>query len=141
MLIKNPRSDAELLREATAQRKAWKAGLYSATCLEAGERPSKRGNDMIETVWAVSDGEGNVREHHDYFTDTPVAALKLRHCCEATDCLAQYEAGEVRAEMFPGREVTVQLGVEKRRGYPERNIILDYRPATSHVVTPLRNAG
>ena len=44
------------------------------------------------------------------------------------------------AEMFPGREVTVRLGIEKRRGYPERNVILDYRPASSHVVK-LRASG
>lgn len=136
MLVK-PRSEAEAQREEAARRKTWKVGLYSATCLSASERPSKQGNDMIETVWAVRNGD-EVREFRDYFTDKALSAVKLRHCCEATDCLAQYEAGEVHAEMFIDREATVQLGIEKRRGYPERNTILDYRPAS---VIGLRQAG
>ena len=137
MLVK-PRSEAEAQREEAARRKAWKVGLYSATCLSASERPSKRGNDMIETVWAVTQWRRKCASSAIISQTRLCQALKLRHCCEATDCLAQYEAGEVHAEMFIDREATVQLGIEKRRGYPERNTILDYRPAS---VIGLRQAG
>jgi hypothetical protein len=51
-------------------------------------------------------------------------------------------AGEISAADFPGHAVRVKLGVEKRRGYPDRNVIEDYAAApASGVVTPLRAAG
>src|SRR5262249_42373268 len=38
------------------------------------------------------------------------------------------------AEDFAGADVEVKLGIEKRRGFPDRNIIEDYRAAAASVV-------
>jgi hypothetical protein len=53
--------------------------------------------------------------------------------------LAKYEAGELDQSDFPG-PVRVKLGIEKKRGFPDRNVILDYAPSDSPVVN-LRQRG
>lgn len=108
-------------------------GLYDGEFREAVERPSRRGNDMIEVLLAVGE-----REFRDYLVDVGAGALKLRHACEAVG--AQYEAGEIAAADFIGKSVRVRVGVEKRRGWPDRNIIEDYAAADASVVR-LREVG
>lgn len=102
---------------------------------EAVERPSARGNDMIELVIAVPDGRGGERLFKDYLTSTPLGALRLRHASEAAGALDRYGAGEISASDFPGRTVRVKIGIEKKRGYAPRNIIEDYAAADSGVVS------
>jgi hypothetical protein len=125
-----PRSETEARKAArpVLLRTGWHDGEFR----EAAERQSKRGNDMIEVVVAVREGDGNEREFRDYLTDAGMGALKLRHACMAVGVLDKYEAGEIGAADFPGHACRVKLGVEKKRGYPDRNVIEDY--AASSVV-------
>jgi hypothetical protein len=109
-------------------------GWYDGECREAAEGPSKNGNDRIEVVFVVSE-----REFRDYLTDVGRGGLKLRHACAAVGALAKYEAGEIAAADFPGHVCRLRIGVEKRRGWPDRNVIEDYMPADTAVV-PLRSA-
>lgn len=119
--------------------KPWK-GWHSAQFLHAAAKESARGNSMIEARLAViSDGE--TREYLDWFTASERVAEKLRNACEAVGALDRYEAGKVAPEIFPGRACEVRLDIEKRRGYPDRPVIVDYRAAASEVVTSLRRAG
>jgi hypothetical protein len=76
----------------------------------------------------------------DYLTDTGKGGLKLRHACAARGVLAQFEAGSVDASDLPG-PVRVKIGIEKRRGWPDRLIILDYAAAAASGVVNLRAAG
>jgi hypothetical protein len=61
--------------------------------------------------------------------------LKLRHCCAArgAEVLAKFEAGLIEASDLPG-PVRVKIGIEKRRGFRDRNVILDYEAVGSAVV-------
>ncbi len=135
-----PRSEAEATK--ASRRTLLKPGEYDGRFREAVERKSKRDKDMIEAVVVVFDGDGGEREFRDYLTDTTLGAAKLRHACEAVGALHKYEAGEIGQDDFPGHAVRVRIGIEKKRGWPDRNQIEDYAPASaSGVVTPLRAAG
>ena len=109
-------------------------GWIDAVIREAMERPSARGNDMIELVVAVPDGRGGERLFKDYLTSTPLGALRQRHASEAVGTLDRYNSGEISASDFPG-PVRVKIGVEKKRGYAPRNIIEDYAVSEARVVS------
>jgi hypothetical protein len=134
------RSEAEAVK--ASRRTLLRSGMYDAQFREAVEKESKRGNDMIVVGVVVYDGEGGEREFRDYLTNTSLGAAKLRHACEAVGALANYEAGEISAADFTGHAVRVKIGVEKKRGFLDRNCIEDYAPASaSGVVHHLRAAG
>jgi hypothetical protein len=127
-------SEAEAKK--ASERRLLKAGLYPARFREALERQSRRGNEMIEVTVAVSDPDGNEREFRDYLSGTTgLGAAKTRHACEAIGCLGRYEAGEISQSDFPGKTVRVKIDVERRRGYEPRNVIVDYAPEDSSVVS------
>lgn len=129
----------EEVAQRVSRRALLSAGMHDARITEAAEKPSKRGNDMIELAVVVRDAAGDDRTLTDWLTDSSMGALKLRHAAEAVGALAKYEAGDISAADFPG-PVRVKIGVEKKRGYPDRNVILDYAAAVSGVVN-LRAAG
>jgi hypothetical protein len=118
-----------------------RSGVYLAEFRLVVERPSRKGRDMIDAELAVFDGEGGERIFHDYFSDAVLGSLKIRAACEALGpaVWAKYQAGEVGAADFTGR-VRVQIGTEKKRGWPERNVIESYSAATDAGVVPLRQA-
>lgn len=129
-----PRSEDEAKRASS--RTLLKAGWYPARITEAVEKPSRRGNDMIELTVVADE-----RELRDWLTDSDMGAAKLRSCCNAVGALDAYEAGEISQADFPGHDVQVKIIVEKRRGFPDQNRIEDYRPASSASVVTLRSAG
>jgi hypothetical protein len=134
-----PRNEDDAKR--LAKRSLLAVGWHAARITEAVEKPSKRGNEMIEITLLIpaEDGERTIR---DWFTDSPLAALKLRRAAEAVGALAKYEAGEISASDFPGFDVKVKLTVQKRRaaGYPDANAVEDYAPAEAGQVVNLRQA-
>jgi hypothetical protein len=110
--------------------------LDGAMIREAVERPSARGNDMIEVVIAVPDGRGGERLFKDYLTGAPLGALRLRHACEAVGALDRYTAeGEISASDFVGHTVRVKIDIEKKRGYAPRNVISDYAASDARVLS------
>jgi hypothetical protein len=116
------------------------SGWHEGRIAEAIEKPSKRsGKDMIELTIIVTDADGNERTFLDWLTDSPLGAIKLRHACEAVGALSRFEAGEIGQADFPGHDVRVKLGVEKKRGYPDRNVIEDYAASAAAVIA-LRSA-
>jgi hypothetical protein len=68
--------------------------IDGATIREAVERPSARGNDMIEVVIAVPDGRGSERLFKDWLSSMPLGALRLRHACESVGKLDRYNSGD-----------------------------------------------
>jgi len=131
-----PRSEADA--QKVSRRALLLAGWHDARIAEATEKPSKRGNDMIELGVIVLDADGNERTLRDWLTDSSLGALKLRHAAEAVGALARYEAGEIGQADFPGHDVRVLVAIEKRRGYPDANKIDDYAAASAGRVVNLR---
>ena len=109
-----------------SQRKLLSAGQYPARIIEAVEKASKAGNDMIELLVTVRGADGKERELRDWLVGNDRGALKLRHAAEAVGALAKYEAGEIGQNDFPDHNVRVKIIIEKRRGYPDQNRIDDY---------------
>jgi hypothetical protein len=131
-----PKTEAEA---RSASRRVMLSGWHEARIVHAHEALSKRGNDMIEISVAVVDAED--RTFRDWLTDTPLGGLKLRHACEAVGALERYDSGEIGAEDFPeGHTLRIKIGIEKKRGYPDREVIEDYAASSASVVT-LRSAG
>jgi hypothetical protein len=132
-----PKTEAEA---RSASRRVMLSGWHEAQILHAHEARSKRGNDMIAISVTVADAEGRVRTFRDWLTNTTLGGLKLRHACEGVGALGRYESGEVGAADFPeGHTLRVKIGIEKKRGYPDREVIEDYASSSS-VVTQLRSA-
>jgi hypothetical protein len=104
---------------------------------------SKAGNVCFEADVSVRNAAGDERKIRDYLSATAFGLLKLKHAIEAVGAAGKYLAGEeISQDDFPGHEVQVKIGIQKgTRAYPsDRNVILDYRAASSPVVQ-LRPAG
>jgi hypothetical protein len=134
-----PRTEADAVKASrrTLLPKGWTEGKI----IEASDAPAKSGAEMTTLVVGVPDADGVERQLRDYLTDTPLCAARLRHVCEAVGALAQFEAGEISAADFPGHTVRIKIGVEKKRGYPDRNVIEDYGTASASGVVSLRRTG
>lgn len=107
----------------------WKRGLYDFEVLEAKERVSKNGNDMIEVNLKLYDTEGRSFRLFDYLVSSEGMAFKVRHFSSSIGLLAQYEAGELAAHDCTGKAGRCQVGIQKAKdGYPAKNIVTDYLP-------------
>jgi hypothetical protein len=103
--------------------KLWKKAEYAFEVIDATEKQSKAGKTMIELRLRLTDGR-NARTISDYLLDE--TAGKLRHAASACGLLQKYESGSLADSDFLGKRGKLRLGVEKKKGYPERNIIADY---------------
>jgi hypothetical protein len=99
-------------------------GEYDFEIIDAKETTSAAGNDMIELKLRVSHGDGSPRTLTDYLLAR--RAGKLRNCCSACGVLDKYESGVVSDDDFPGKRGRLKLAVEKKKGWPDRNVIADY---------------
>jgi len=99
-------------------------GEYDFEIIDAEETTSAAGNEMIELKVRVSNGDGIARMLTDYLLARRPA--KLRNCCAACGVLDKYESGVVSDDDFPGKRGRLKLGIEKKRGYPDRNVVADY---------------
>jgi hypothetical protein len=122
-----------------SSRELIKPGWVNSTIDQSGETVSRFGNPMIALRHLVQMPDGSERELPDWLVDAPAGAAKLRSAVVAIDALDRYEAGEITAEDFAGRSVQIRVGIEKRRGFPDRNYVESYRAASASVV-PLRSA-
>jgi hypothetical protein len=128
--------------KASRKSGTWKPGWYPSHIETAREKVSNAGNDCFELTHLVRNAAADERSIRDWPNATNRGLLKLRHAIEAVGCLEKYNAGEeITAEDFAGADVEVKLAIEKKRGFPDRNIIEDYRAASSSSVVPLRSAG
>jgi hypothetical protein len=75
-------------------------GNYDFEIVDAEEKKSSAGNDMIELKVQVSKGNGLARTLPDYLV--PKRAEKLRHCCAACGLLEKYERGVLADDDFVG---------------------------------------
>lgn len=103
-------------------------GWYPCTITEAEEKKSKKsGNDMIELNVKVYRPTGGFNFIRDYLMDNEASAAGLRHCADMCGCLADYEAGDIKPEIWIDKEGWVKIGIEKgNNGYSDKNRIHDY---------------
>jgi hypothetical protein len=134
-----PRTEEEARRASS--RELIKPGWVNSTIDEASETKSRMGRPMLALRHLVPMPDGSERELRDWLLDADAVAEKLRSAVVAVDALEQFERGELAAEDFAGRSVQIRVGIEKRRGMPDRNYVESYRAVPSSPVVALRAAG
>lgn len=142
LTLNKPPTEAEAAKLAEKP-KLMPDGVVPARISRAREDQAKKsGRDVIVATFVVRDADGNEREIPVYLNTSNAGLLLLRHTCIAVGAEAKFNAGSISAEDFPGHDVRVVIGTERKRPWPARNVILDVMPAESAgVVTPLRQAG
>ena len=105
-------------------------GIYPFTVVEAKERVSKSGNEMIELKLEVIDGYNRPHFIFDYLLAS--MAFKLRHFCEYTGLLDKYDADNLQASDCVRKRGFVELKADKGprvvdgREYAPKNSVKDY---------------
>lgn len=125
-----PKDEATLERERAdrqSSRHPWPKGVYDFEVASAKDNEEK-GYIELDVVIFADDGE----ERHVKDWLTPKAMYKLRHFCEAAGLIAEYDAGELVANLCSGItgkcEVKIEKGRKKEGGgfFDDQNRIADY---------------
>lgn len=118
-----PKSEKEI-----AEAGLWPNGNYQFEILEAEETTSSKGNDMIKMKVKVYSDQGRSQNIFDYIV-AGTMEHKLRHLCEASGLLAEYEQGEIEAYQLVGKTGYCKVGRSKEDPtgqYPVKNQVVDY---------------
>jgi len=105
-------------------------GIYPFVVIEAKERTSKNGNEMIELKLEVLDDQNRAHTIFDYLLAS--MAFKLKHFCEHTGLQDKYDADDLHASDCVRRRGYVELKADKAprivdgREYPPKNSVKDY---------------
>jgi hypothetical protein len=119
MLTFQPKSDKEI-----DERQLLPRGEYAFEIIEATEATSQAGNPMIEMrVRIIKNGFDRILP--DYVL--PLRPAKWRNVCIACGVHDKYLAGSVTDDDLLGKRGKARVGVERaKRGFPARNVIVDY---------------
>jgi hypothetical protein len=132
------RSKGEL--QKAAQPSLVRSGWYDGEFGEVIERLSQRQKEIFDARVVIYLADGTKLEVRDFLVDAGRGGLKFFNACVAVGIQAKYEAQqEISAADFIGKTVRVKVGVEKKRGFPDRNIIEDYAAPAAEIVK-LRSA-
>jgi hypothetical protein len=126
------RSADEARREQAASRETMEPGWKTSTIREAVETDSRKKRRMIVLDHLVQLPDGSVREQRDWVLDAKEVAEKFRSAVVAVN--VDPGQGKISAADFAGKTVQILVGIEKRRGQPNRNVVEMYRAAPSSVV-------
>ena len=119
-----PRSDKEL-----ASMNLMPQGQYSFEVIDAKDRVSKSGNEMIELKIKIWDSNGKERIIYDYLLDS--MAHKVKHFCQGqSPCslIDVYDMGELLAEHCLNKTGYLELIIQKDKTgiYGDKNAVKDY---------------
>ena len=113
-----PRSGFELLP----------AGEYDVEVIEADERTSKNGNQMIALTLQARHPDGYDSRVWDFLVSVPAAVFKIKMFCEAAGLQSQFEGGRLTAEDCVGAKAVATIIIEDgRESFSDRNSIQEYR--------------
>jgi hypothetical protein len=106
-------------------------GEYDFLVHEAEDTQSKKGNDMA-VVKLLIDGPSGEIKIVDYLVAIDSMAYKIRHFAESVGLLAEYEKGEMPAEIMVGKTGKCKLVVAPAKdGYRAKNTVSDYLSASN----------
>lgn len=114
------------------------AGDYDFEVLDAVDKVSKNGNEMIALKLGVFRPNGSKQYVNDFLMEK--LAFKLRHFAYAVGLGEKYEAGEMVAEDCKGRAGRVTVKIEEQDGYAPKNAVRDYVVIGKETVKPAANA-
>lgn len=102
-------------------------GLYDFEVVEAEDKTSKAGNDMVELGLRVENGDGRGFKLLDWLVATDGGAYKVRHFAESVGLLAAYEKGDMPAGMMIGKVGRCKISIKPAEGqYRAKNTVADY---------------
>ena len=106
-------------------------GDYNFDVLTATDEISKKSNSMIKVklgIYRDIEGTADFRIF-DYLL--PQLESKLRHFCDSTGLLSEYESGQLTADMCTGRSGKCRITLKDDATYGLQNKVKDYvcRPA------------
>jgi len=101
-------------------------GKYGFVISDAKEKVSAAGNEMIELTVRVYKDDGGFNLITDYLMEK--MAFKLLHACDVCGLRPAYDAGELIADNFVGKEGFVKIKTQKSKDpqYADKNVIADY---------------
>ncbi len=121
-----PRTEAEIAIDGLLP-----VGVYDFRAIDAQDKVSAAGNDMIMVTLAVYKPDGGFLTVTDYLMEK--IAYKLRHFCEETGIINLYENGTLMASDLLDREGKVQIVIDPERTdkesgkvYRSKNSVKDY---------------
>jgi len=130
-----PKSEQEVAEAGLAP-----AGKYAFEVLEAVEKTSKAGNDMIALKIGI-EYEGSTRGVFDYLVAGEKTAYKVRHFADAVGMIAEYERGALNADDLVGLTGECHIVVQPAKdGYDAKNSVKDYVKRAAGSVAPARSA-
>lgn len=111
-------------------------GLYDFEVVEAADKISRTGNEMVALALRIEDHNGRGNKILDWLVATDGGAYKVRHFAESTGLLAEYEKGNMPAEFMVGRTGRCKLSIKPATGeYRAKNTVADYIGAAVEPVT------
>lgn len=116
-----PKTEEELNKSVLLQK-----GEYDFEVMKAEEALSKSGNDMIKLTLKVYGPNGETAHVYDYLL--VAMEFKLKHFCDSVGLVAEYESGQLTADMCGGRAGRCKLAVETDASgkYDDKNVVKDY---------------
>ena len=115
--------------QANVEQELWENGQYEFEIIDATEKVSRSGNEMIELRVRISRPDGASRTISDYLLAKQIG--KLRNASAACGLLDKYQTGELSDENFVGKRGRLKLAVEKsNNGYPDHNVVAYYLKST-----------
>jgi hypothetical protein len=104
-------------------------GEYDFEVMDAKDTTSKtKGNEMIALNMKLFAPDGTTPYIRDWLvnSDHPLCQMKIRHFAQATNKMAEYEAGTLSAMDCEGACGRVKVGSREQEGFGLQNSIEDY---------------
>lgn len=116
-----PKTDSELAAMDLIQ-----PGQYHFEVIEAKDRQSKAGNDMVELKLKVWDQDGRERVMFDYLLEA--MPKKLKHFCDVANLEHEYKSGFFSADHCFNKSgvIDVIIQEDKTGQYQPKNSVRDY---------------
>ena len=107
-------------------------GTYDIEVIEAEERTSQKGNEMIALTIQAQHPDGYPVRIWDYLVSVAAATFKIEQFCNAAGLQEKFKAGRLLADDCIGRKIRAKIEIESgRENYSDRNSIREYVAAGS----------
>ena len=102
-------------------------GTYDIEVIDAEERTSQKGNEMIALTLQAQHPDGYPVRIWDYLVSVAAATFKIEQFCAAAGLQDKFKAGRLLAEDCVGKKVSAKIEIEAgRENYSDRNSIREY---------------
>ena len=102
-------------------------GTYDIEVIDAEERTSQKGNEMIALTLQAQHPDGYPVRIWDYLVSVAAATFKIEQFCGAAGLQEKFKAGRLLADDCVGKKVSAKIEIESGRdNFSDRNSIREY---------------